>query len=116
MNGGVAVGGIKDMPLPAGGLDKERQRRVAQHPKERHLAQGLCVVETITFGTIRTPQGKWLDQLWQIHRVHLTVSVHLDTDVDPLEESVAISCHHGPANPEVNVMSQQLHPRVARSA
>ena len=116
MDRGVAVGRVEDVPLPAGCLDEEREPGVAHLAGERHLPQRLGVVEPVALGIVRAPGDERLDEVRQVDRVHLVIGVHLDADVHPLAQGVAIPGHHGRAHALVAFMDQEAHPRVVDRA
>ena len=79
MDGGVAVGRVEDVPLPAGRFDEKRQPRVAHQASERHAPQRVQVVKAVALGIVGPPRRERLDQRRQVRRVHLVVGVHFFT-------------------------------------
>ncbi len=83
---------------------------------ERHQAENLGMVEAVPLDVIGAPGEEWPDQLGQVCRVHLVVRVHLHADVDPLLQGVPVPRQHGASNALVDVMGEELDPRIGHGA
>ena len=107
MNGGVAIRGVEDLPLPAGRFDEERQPGVADLPDHRHPSERSGIVKAVAFRVIRATRDQRFDQCREMSGIHLIVGVHLHADVRTVAQGLEVPGEHGATHAAIDLVNQE---------
>jgi len=77
INRSVAVGRVKYLPVTAGEFQQEREAQVSHAANERHGIQHLVIGKAVSFCIISSPFNNRANQVREVGRIHLPVSIHL---------------------------------------
>jgi hypothetical protein len=113
MDGDIAVGRIKDVPITAGQLGDERKEGVSQQPDTGHGLDRFHAEEAVAFAVISPARHDWIQETRQQRGVHLPVPVNLDDDLSPVLERGAETGERCTADPLILLVADHSDARIA---